>query len=111
MLMSTPSWKFDLFRYSILVIIPFIPFGAFLILKIFRENLPKIFLILSTVSIIISIPLSRLLLELVNHEGGHDYIHSLKSGFVIPLWFFSIGLLIVGRAKFAQRQHGMNCKK
>jgi hypothetical protein len=53
----------------------------------------------SVVGVIISIPFSTFLLELVNHKGGADFIHAIKSGFLIPLWCFSIGLLFVGKSK------------
>lgn len=96
LIMQTPEWQIKIFRYSIFVIIPFIPIGAFLILKAFNQGVPIIFLILAIVSIIISVPLSTLILELVNHKGGCDCIHSIKSGVLIPLWIFSIGILVIG---------------
>lgn len=105
MLIDTPPWKYNLFRYSIFVIIPLIPFSTFLILKIFKIKVSPKSLILSIVSIIISIPLSTILLKVVNHKGGHDYIHSIKSGFLIPLLVFSIGLLFIGHEKPSQTRN------
>jgi hypothetical protein len=67
-------------------------------------------LILSIVSIIISIPLSTLLLEVVNYKGEHDY-NSIKSGFLIPLWVFSIGLLFIGHEKISQTLHETTDRK
>lgn len=97
LVMQTSKWKLNLIRFSIFFIIPFIPVGTYLILKIFSKK-PKLkYLMLSIVGITISIPLSVLILELLRHKGGQDIIHSIKSGVLIPLWIFSIGLLIIGQ--------------
>ena len=74
------------------------PVGTFFILKFFGKHIPLARLVLSVVGIIVSIPLSTLLLELVNHKGGFDYLHAIKSGFLIPLWCFSIGVLFLGKS-------------
>ncbi len=97
LVMQTPEWKLNLIRFSMLFIIPFIPIGTYFILKLFKRE-PKLkFLIIAIAGIIISIPLSVLLLEFVQHKGGQDIIHSIKSGILIPFWLFSVGLLIVGQ--------------
>lgn len=97
LVMQTPEWKLNLIRLSILVIILFIPIGTYIILKLFKRE-PKLkYLITAILGIIISVPLSVLILELVNHKGGQYLIHSIKSGILIPLWVFSIGLLIIGQ--------------
>ncbi|WP_157491235.1 hypothetical protein [Flammeovirga sp. SJP92] len=97
LVMEIPEWKLNLIRFSLLLIIPFIPLGAFLILKLFRLEPNRKFLIISIISIVISIPLSVLMLEISNHKGGHDLIHSIKSGILIPFWVYSVGLLIIGK--------------
>ena len=81
------------------------PVGAFFILKLFGKNIPLTRLALSVVGIIVSIPLSTLLLELVNHKGGHDYLHAIKSGFIIPLWCFSIGVLFLGKSAAKENRY------
>ena len=98
LLNTTPAWKYNLFRNAFYLIIPLMPVGTFFILKFFGKHIPLARLVLSVVGIIVSIPLSTLLLELVNHKGGHDYLHALKSGFLIPLWCFSIGVLFLGKS-------------
>ena len=96
MVMQTSEWKLNLIRFSILFLIPFIPIGTYLILKLFK-TMPKLkYLMISIVGIIISIPLSVLILKILNHKGGQDLIHSIKSGILKPFWVFSIGLLIIG---------------
>lgn len=104
LLSTTPAWKYNLFRNAFYLIIPIMPVGAFFILKFFGKNISLTRLALSVVGIIVSIPLSTLLLELVNHKGGHDYLHAIKSGFIIPLWCFSIGVLFLGKS--AAKENG-----
>ncbi len=99
LVMQTPEWQLNLIRFSILFIVPFIPMGTFLILKLFRQE-PKLkLLMIAIVGIVLSIPLSVLMLEIINHKGGHDLIHSIKSGMLIPFWVFSVGILFIGQRK------------
>lgn len=93
--MESSWWELLLHRYSILILLPIIPIGSFLIVKIFRKDLGFKNLILCTIGLIVSIPISILLLILVNHIGSHDFIHALKSGFAIPFLVFSMGMLVV----------------
>lgn len=100
--MQTPTWKLNVMRYAIFFIVPLIPIGTYVILKLFKKS-PKLkFLILAVVGIIASVPLSVFVLDIMvmDHKGGQDLIHSIKSGMLIPFWVFSVGLLIVG-----QREH------
>ncbi|MBX7227474.1 MAG: hypothetical protein K1X55_15675 [Chitinophagales bacterium] len=99
----SPRWKLILIRYSIFIIIPLIPIGTFFILKMFKIKIPLKTLVISIICFIISIPLSIALLELVNHKGGSDFIHAIKSGFLIPLWAFSIGILIDGHVRTTKK--------
>jgi len=93
--MQTPQWAFDLLRLSILFIVPIMPTGSFLILKLFRREPTFKFLILAIAGVIISIPLSIFILGIVEHKGGHDFIHAIKNGILFPFWVFSIGILIL----------------
>jgi hypothetical protein len=98
MRMSTPYWKHILYQNLSFVLIPFLPLGTFLILRLFGKKVPVPALITAIVCIIFSGAVAEMLLLLVQHRGGHDYIHAIKSGFLIPFWVFSIGLIIVGHA-------------
>ncbi|MFT4978504.1 MAG: hypothetical protein ACI8S6_004414 [Myxococcota bacterium] len=40
-------------------------------------------------------PIAQLLLSLLGHRGGHDAIHALKSGAVMPLVVIALGLLFL----------------
>lgn len=97
--LQTSSGLLSLLRYSIIVLIPFIPVGAYLLLWAFRIQPPLKFLLFSTIGIIISIPLSVTLLEVIDHKGGADAIHSVKSGMLVPFWIFSMGWLWSGKNK------------
>jgi hypothetical protein len=44
---------------------------------------------------VFSVLLSPLLLEVIPFSGGSDYIHMIKNGILIPLWFFFIGWMLV----------------
>jgi hypothetical protein len=96
LVMDTPPWKLVLFKYSLFLLLPLIPTGAYFILKLFRQKTYVRSLVFAIIGIIISVPLSTLILMLINHKGGHDYIHSIKSGVLIPLWTVSVGLLFIG---------------
>jgi len=109
LVMQTPEWQLNLIRFSILFIVPFIPVGTFLILKLFRQEPKFKFLMLAIVGVVLSIPLSVLMLEIINHKGGQDLIHSIKSGMLIPFWVFSIGLLFIGQRK--KYEHTTMAKK
>lgn len=97
LMMQTPEWKMNLFRYSIFLLIPLIPIGAYFIMKVFKRNPPVKFLIFSILGTIASIPISVLILEVIDHKGGPDLINTIKSGMLIPFWVCSIGLLIIGQ--------------
>jgi len=94
--MQTPEWKSTLYRYSIFILIPLIPIVTYFILRIFRIRKSLKNLLYGIIGVIVSVPISVILLELLNHKGGQDYIHLVKSGFIIPLWVISIGLIIIG---------------
>lgn len=76
------------------ILTPLVPLGAFLILKMFvvKTNWKK--LLYSTVIFLTAIPLSIFILKITNHIGQADFIHAIKSGYIIPFWVFSLGFLL-----------------
>lgn len=96
---QTPSWLLHLFYYAVFFLIPLIPAGTYWILKIFGQKVSLIYLFFAMAGMFFSIPLSVWVLELVQHKGGADYIHAIKSGVLVPFWMFSIGLVIIGISK------------
>ena len=102
-LWTLPKWKglIYLYMYSIFILIPLLPVGTYLILNIFKQKIKIIYLILSILFIISSVPISLYLLKLTNHKGYHNLIHTIKSGIIIPFIVFSIGFLMVKIDKIA----------
>ena len=96
---QTPEWCTILFEYSIFVFVPLIPCGAYFVLRSFKKKVPVKYLAFSVILLVVSVPVSTMILELIKHKGGSDLIHVIKSGILIPLWVFSTGLVIVGLKK------------
>ena len=96
LLILTPEWQYYLLRHSIFVLMPIIPIGTYFILKIFKVHPPLKYLGFALIGIVASIPVSIIILEVINHQGGHNIIHSVKSGVIIPFLVFSMGLLVIG---------------
>jgi ABC-type phosphate transport system permease subunit len=95
LLLVTPRWEFLFYRYMIFAIIPLIPMGTYFILKAFGLRAPLKSLLISILGVIISIPLSIFILDFIDHPGGGDLIHTIKSGILIPFWIFFVGLLVI----------------
>jgi hypothetical protein len=85
-------WIYYLLTFSVFLVVPLLPLGARLILRAFRLRVKSRYCLYSIVGMIVSVPLACILLWMVNHKGGDDLIHTIKSGFLIPLWFISMGI-------------------
>lgn len=105
MMFAVPAWQKFLFQHLPLVLIPLMPAGVYFLLRIFGKQVDIWWLIAAMVCMVISRPVAEIMLEVVDHRGGSDYIHAFKSGFIIPCWVFSIGLVIVGHAKAVRKAH------
>lgn len=113
LLIETSEWEQNFYRFLIFLLIPLIPIGAYLLLKAVRRNPPIKFLAFAVLGLICSIPISVLLLEVFDHKGGADIIHTIKSGALVPFWVFSLGVLVIGQKKEVINQafdssHGSN---
>jgi len=93
--MLTPEWISSIYRQGMYVLIPLIPIGAFLILYAFGIKKSIKYLTFSVLSMLVSIPISIFILTIFNHKGGSDFIHSIKSGVLIPFWMVSVGLVFL----------------
>ncbi|MFK7971793.1 MAG: hypothetical protein AB8F95_15610 [Bacteroidia bacterium] len=76
--------------------VPLIPVFVFFLLKIAKQAPRLIYLLYAFIGMIISVPVAMSMLDYVKHIGSTDLIHTIKSGFIIPLWMISIGLLFIG---------------
>ncbi|UTW61427.1 hypothetical protein KFE98_15625 [bacterium SCSIO 12741] len=91
--MTAPRWLLFASQYGILILLPLIPIGLFFMIRLFGMRPPYRNLFFSLAGLVVSVPICVLLLDLVNHRGGADEIHALKSGFIVPFWFFFLGIL------------------
>lgn len=73
-----------------------IPLGAFIILKIGKTETNLNNLMISTIGMIVSFPLSFLILYLFNNSDG---LSIFKSGILIPFWMISLGILVFHKTK------------
>ena len=94
-LMTLPDWHFYTLVFGHLILIPFMAIGSFILLKLFKQRVSWIRLGLSLLVTIIAVPASIFLLELIEHKGSHDMIHTLKSGLVIPFFVVAVGLVFI----------------
>jgi hypothetical protein len=100
----TPEWLLSSIGYSIFLLVPFIPIGAYTIVKVFKIPISFKYLVLAIIVVVLSVPLSTFILKIISHKGGNDFLHSIKSGILIPFWVLSVGLVIVGH-KSERQQH------
>lgn len=73
-----------------------IPLGAFIILKIGKTETSFNKLIISTIGMILSFPLSFLILYLFDNGNG---LMPFKSGILLPFWMISLGILVINNKK------------
>jgi flagellar biosynthesis protein FliQ len=99
MLMSIPPSTLLFYSRLILFLIPFMPLGAWIILRLFRFRVRIINLVFAVVSAVLSVPVACLILEWTRHKGGSDPLHALKSGLLAVLWVYSLGLVVIGIKK------------
>lgn len=98
-LMSLPTWKLYTLVFAHLVLIPFLAIGSFILLKLFKQPVSWLKLAIAIVVMVIAVPCSIWILELMEHKGSHDIIHTLKSGMVIPFIVFAVGLVFMMKKK------------
>lgn len=92
-----PAWLQPALYGSSFLLMLLLPVGTHLIVRVFQKKVPLHFLFFAIIGMLLSVPLSIVLLQLLHHKGGHDTIHAIKSGMLIPFWVFSLGLLIIGQ--------------
>ena len=98
-LLLLPAWKLYVSQFSIFFIVAFISFGTWLILRLFKIRVKAKFMAFSIIAIFASVPLSVLILQIINDKGPADVIHTLKTGVLIPLWIISVGILFIYQNK------------
>lgn len=80
-------------RSAVFIIYPAIPCSVWLVARFSRIRISTGRFIVSLLIWLASVPLACLALAIIDHVGGSDSIHAIKSGFVIPPLVFALGLL------------------
>ena len=93
--------------YALPLIWLLLPPSFFVVCRRHGLQTPRRLKWMSLVCFFASWPLAVWLLDVVDHRGGADLIHALKSGFVIPLLVLSLGfpLLFAKRADESASSH------
>jgi hypothetical protein len=95
LLFTTSGWEFQFYKYIAPGMIILLPLSIYLAFRLIKFQIPVKYLLFSITGLILSFPLSITILWIINHKGGPDIIHSVKSGIVFPFILFSLGLPIV----------------
>lgn len=77
------------------VALPFwamIPLSLCLLYRLFGAPVTLLKVIGSTLLFVLSWPIATFVRNFFEHRGGDDFIHALKSGFIIPFLVVSLGL-------------------
>lgn len=90
------TFTFALIIIGQLLIVPTIPVCIFLVLKKIKQAPKPSYLIMSIVGVVLSAPIAEWLLAYTNHIGSDDFIHTIKSGYLMALLTFSFGLVFMG---------------
>lgn len=85
-----PLW---FFRYGVLFVIALLPLSIALISRIFGIVCKPMYVIFSTLLLAISPELCSYLLDLFDAKSSPDYIHTIKSGYLMAFWFFALGMV------------------
>ena len=93
--MNTPEWLYTTLALSMFLIVPLIPVGVYFILRLGSKYVSLKSLFVSILVMVFACPTSIFLLDITDHKGASDFIHAVKSGFIMPIWTFSIGLLLL----------------
>jgi len=82
-------------RFVTFVIFPLFPLISLYSLRIINIKIPAKYIFLSQTIFLLAFPLSVLLLMLIPDKGYPDFFHAVKSGFVFPFLFFSLGFPLI----------------
>lgn len=78
-----------------LFVVLLLPLLLSLLVRIFSVKCKPIFIIMATVFMIASVPIGVFLLEFFDDKCYPDEIHTIKSGYLMTLWFFSMGFTFI----------------
>lgn len=90
-----PKWQLYLGRFITFIIFPLFPLISLYSLRIINIKISAKYIFLSQIIFWLAFPLSILLLILIPDKGYPNSIHAVKTGFVFPFLFFSLGFPLI----------------
>ena len=84
--------------YAPYFVVALLPISIALFSRIFGIVCKPLFVILGTLIMAISPDICVFLLELFKDKGSPNYIHTIKSGYLMTFWFFSIGFVFISHS-------------
>lgn len=91
-MLSLGEIKFALLGGSLYIVWPFVPTVAWIVLKLYNTNTRIMSLLLSIVVFVCAFPVAISILAMLDHRGGTDMIHAIKSGIIIPWLIIALGI-------------------
>lgn len=76
-------------------IVGLLPVSMALISRIFGIVCKPVFVVISTVVMAVSPDVTVILLDVFKDKGNPDYIHAIKSGYLMAFWFLALGLVFI----------------
>ena len=94
MIMSIGLSRFEVYAFQSLIYLlyPLLPIGACLIGRMFGVRITLRDALVSVMVTMAACPIAMVLLAATKHIGGADEIHTIKSGFIVPLLVIGLGL-------------------
>ncbi|MDY6990754.1 MAG: hypothetical protein SWQ30_22155 [Thermodesulfobacteriota bacterium] len=87
--------RFFIYANLIYAVVPLTPIIFSGILAIFGERPSALRLAPAILIFVAATPISTALLAVLNHRGGSDAIHTMKSGVIIPFLIVGLGILSI----------------
>lgn len=103
-MMLTGETRYHIYATLIYAVVPLTPVVFAILLSVFGAR-PSVWqLTVSLAVYLLACPVSIALLALVDHPGGPDAIHTIKSGFIIPFLIAGLGILAIDFGRTRQSQ-------
>lgn len=90
-----PFWKSFLRNINQFILVPFFPIIALLSLRFVKIRIPITNLFGALLLYLLAFPIAIFLLNIIPQRGTSDLIHAVKTGFVFPFLFFSLGMPLI----------------
>lgn len=81
---------------------PLLPILIALICRGFGLRCKSLFVVFSVLLMIVFPDIAMYILDVTNHKGPPDYIHTIKSGYLMTFWFFALGVTFIGSSEIVR---------